>query len=151
MSPPRRLRWGPHAHEAAEQVVLRDPQYVCSILSDHPGGVLATIFRELILAFDAQPLTCRCARCGRRADGVCAYLNSVVLVGYCELCVRLSPHTRPEPAMRVSDYEAALRHVATSFQRGHRIQMRRIVGALVEAKGGPTRLTEAAARSFLAA
>ena len=146
-----RLRWGPHAQQLAEQVLMRDPQYVADVLDAQPDGVLATIFRDLIVRFDARPLTCPCARCGRQGDGVCAYPGSVTLIGFCERCALISPYAPPTPAVRVTTYEDALRHVASSFPRGHRIHMRRIVSALVAAKGGPERATEPAAKRFLAA
>ena len=145
------LRWGPHAGEVAEQLLLRDPQYVIAVLGDQPAGVLASVFRDLITRFDLRRLVCSCARCGRTADGVCAYPGSVVLIGFCERCVLLFAETPPSPATRVSAYEDALRHIASTFTRGHRIHMRRIVSALVNAKGGPCRATETAAQAFLAA
>lgn len=148
---PLRLRWGPHAGKLAEQVLLRDPQYVTGVLDDQPEGVLASVFRDLITQFDARALACRCARCGRNADGVCAYPGTVCLIGFCERCALISAHAPPRPAVRVTTYEEALRHVAASFARGHRIEMRRIVAALALAKGGPARATEAAARGFFAA
>ena len=143
-----RLRWGPHASRLAEQVVIADPHYVLSVLNDMPDGVLAGVFRDLILKLDSRPLLTACARCGRTADGVCAYPGSVAPIGFCMRCLEISDRARPSPALRVDGYEAALRHVVTSFRRGHRVHMRRAIKALADAKGGPERLTEDACLSF---
>lgn len=144
-----RLRFGPHATRLAEQVLIRDPFYVVQILSEAPASVLADILRGLVTAFDSRPLTCACARCGRTAQGVCAYPASTRLIGFCERCVLTSAAARPAPMLRIDGYEAAIRHVASSFPRGHRAEMRRIVGALALCKGGPARATEAGVMSFL--
>lgn len=146
-----RLRWGPHASHLTEQVVVSDPLYVLGVLDDHPDGALAKIFRDLILQLDDRALTTSCARCGRTADGVCAYPGSVELIGFCTRCLRLSDRARPSPAVSIATYEDALRHVVTSFRRGHRFQMRRIAKALVLTKGGPERLTEDALLAFFQA
>lgn len=145
-----RLRWGPHASQLAEQVVLRDPCYVVRTLSEQPDGVLAAVFRDLILAFDARPLSLGCARCGRGADGLCAYPASVQLVGFCERCVATSSAAPPRPADRLHGYEDAVRHVAESFRRGHRANMRRIVRNMAQAKGAPPQMTEPVALGFFA-
>ena len=144
-----RLRFGPHATRLAEQVLIRDPFYVLQVLSEAPASVLADILRGLVTVFDARALTCACARCGRPAQGVCAYPASTRLIGFCERCVLTSAAARPEPMLRIDGYEAALRHVASSFPRGHRIEMRRIIGELARCKGGPARATEAAVMGFL--
>ena len=60
-----------------------------------------------------------------------------------------SAAARPEPMLRIDGYEAALRHVAASFPRGHRIEMRRIIGELALCKGGPALATEAEVLVFL--
>lgn len=146
-----RLRWGPHAHETPEQVVLSDPLYVIACLDRQAGGRLAAGFRELILRFDALPLTCPCVRCGRRADAVCAYPGALALIGVCDPCTRGLRLEAWATAIRLATYEDAARHVATTFRRDHRSGMRRIVRALTAAKGGPPRLTEAAASAFLRA
>ena len=146
-----RLRWGPHASQLAEQVVLGDPCYVVRTLSEQPDGALAGIFRELILAFDARPLSVGCARCGREADGLCAYPASVQLVGFCDRCVATSTSAPPRPAGRLYGYEDAVRHVAASFRRGHRANMRRIVRNMAQAKGAPRQMTEPAALVFFKA
>lgn len=144
-----RLRWGPHATKLAEQVLLRDPYYVVDALAQSPESVLADVFRDLIASFDARAFTCRCVRCRRSAEGVCVYPGSVELIGFCERCVLVSTIAAPRPAMRIGGYEDAVRHVALSFPRGRRANMRRIVGNLALAKGGPHCLTETAAVAFV--
>ena len=144
-----RLKWGPHASETVEQVVLRDPFYVTTILAGQPAGALSALFRDRIMRFDALPLALRCARCGGRSDRACAYLGSVALIGSRRRCASLFSSAVPAFAHDVTSYEGALRHVVASFPRGHRLHMRRIIGALVLAKSGPSRLTEAAAHAFL--
>ena len=144
-----RLRFGPHATRLAEQVLIRDPFYVVQVLSEAPASILADILRNLVTVFDARPLTCACGRCGRTAQGVCAYPVSTRLIGFCERCVLTCAMARPEPMLRIDGYEAALRHVASSFPRGHRIEMRRIVCELALCKGGPSRATEAEVLAFL--
>ena len=145
-----RLRWGPHASSLAQQVVLRDPFYVVQTLSEHPESVLAAVFRDLILAFDERAVLQACARCARQADGLCAYPESVELIGFCRRCVDAAL-ALPQPAFRLQGYEDAVRHVAVSFRRGHRANMRRIVTGMAHAKGGPPKLTEDAAMTFFAA
>ncbi len=143
-----RLRFGPQAGRLPEQVVLRDPFYVVQVLASSRSSVLADILRGLVAEFDAKPLACGCARCARAAQGVCAYPGSSRLFGYCERCLRLSDAARPRPAMDIDSYEAAVRHVTTTFARGRRGHMRRLVGALCLSKGGPAVATEAAALAF---
>ena len=143
-----RLRWGPYATLSAEQVVVIDPLYVLSILDRHADGGLAGVFQDLIGRFDARPFTCACARCLRVADGVCAYPGSVELIGFCVRCVAVSDRASPSPATRVASYEDALRHVATSFRRGHRHQMRRVAKRLLAARGGPSLVTESAMLTY---
>lgn len=138
-----RLRWGPHAMRSAEQVMISDPLYVLDELDSRPDGRLAGVFQDLIHRFDTRPFTAPCARCHRPGAGVCAYPGSTDLIGFCVGCVAVSEYAAPRPAVQVLSYEDALRHMATSFRRGHRIQMRRIAKHLLRAKGGPIRLTEA--------
>lgn len=144
-----RLQWGPYATQLAEQVVVNDPLYVLETLARRPDGGLAAVWRDLITRFDTRPFTVACTRCHAPADGVCAYPGSVELIGFCEACVTISDRARPSPALRITGYEDALRHVATSFRRGHRIHMRRIVRRLLLAKGGPAQVSEAAMVLFL--
>ena len=144
-----RLRWGPYASRLAEQVLVRDPFYVVQVLAREPHGGLAYVLQGLVEAFDARPLRCDCARCSHAADGVCAYPGSITLIGFCDRCSLISSSVRPSPTLRVTGYESAIRHVASSFPRGHRIWMRRIVGELMRCKGGPAQATEAGVVSFL--
>lgn len=104
-----RLRWGPHASQLAEQVVVNDPPYVLSVLDTLPGGGLATVFRDLIIRFDNRPFSSACARCGRAADGVCAYPGSIELIGFCGRCLQISDRASPRPALITGYYEDALR------------------------------------------
>ena len=144
-----RLRWGPHRDRAPEQVMLRDPLYVIDVLDRQPDGVLAAVFRDLVTQFDARPLATPCARCGGGATGLCAYPASTDLIGYCRRCVLVSPRSLPETAVHIGGYEDALRHVAASFRRGLRFEMRRIIAQLCCAKGGPAIATEGSSQRFL--
>ena len=145
-----RLRWGPHASRLAQQIVLIDPLYVIDTLDLQPAGPLAAAFRELVQTFDAKPFALPCARCRRSTDHVLAYPGSVALIGACERCERLCGASPISSAVRISTYEEGLRHVARSFRRGHRVQMRRMVRSLLLAKGGPLQATEASTLAFFA-
>ena len=142
-----RLRWGPHAGRAAEQVVLRDPHYCVWWLAERPDSGLAAVFRALIVAFDERPLTSICSLCLRPARLGLANDGAVALSPACGACAARAAAVGPTRI--VADYEAAVRHVGETLPRGLRVHMRRIVGELTRLKGGPVQLTETASVTFL--
>lgn len=142
-----RLRYGPHAGEAAVQVLLRDPQYCLWWLADRPDSALAAVFQDLVQAFDAHVWVRPCSACGRDAAQALALAGTAELVPYCVACSRHGSALRP--AGVVCTYEDAVRHVAETCQRGHRVLMRRIILALARLKGAPERLTEVASEAWL--
>ena len=142
-----RRRYGPDRGEAAAQVVLNDPRYCLWWLAERPESALADAFRGLIADVDQRRLTRACTGCGRRADLTHAVEGCAELIPYCRPCSALREGAGP--VQRIVSYEDAVRHVVRTFPRGHRIFMRRIVKRLVELKGGPSRLTEAAVARWL--
>lgn len=142
-----RLRFGPYAGQAAAQVVLNDPQYCLWWLAERPDSALAAIFRELVCRYDDLPFTCRCTLCPRRADQVHALTGSIALTPYCRTCAMTSDALAPAHVIRL--YEDAVRHVAQTCPRAHRILMRRVIKCLAHQKGAPQRFHEAPTQHWL--
>ena len=141
-----RLRFGPHAGRHTAQVVLCDPQYCLWWMAERPDSPLAETFRCLVAEFDAHALVKSCSCCGRRAHQAHAVSGAVDLVASCRTC---SIGLEPTAATHfIRSFEDALRHVAQTCPRAHRILMRRIVKELAMLKGGPQRVTEDAARAW---
>ena len=143
-----RLRYGPHAGKCAEQILLRDPQYALWWMSERPDAVLAGVFLDLVVRFDARPFVEPCARCGAPAACAYAYPTLTELIPMCRRCRARPALARLKSAHEVSTIEDALRHVTETLPRGHRKHMRRIVSRLALTKGGPVKATEAAATAF---
>jgi hypothetical protein len=141
-----RLRFGPHAGQSTEVLLIRAPDYAEWVLSHRPEGALGRSFTELITAFDARPLAQDCA-CGAPAAHVLAYRNSTELLFRCDRCAA-DPALGPV-ASDVTAYREALEHVRQTFVRAHRKAQRRIIRRLAVAKGMPVRVTVRAAEAFL--
>ena len=143
-----RLKYGPHAGQFAEQVVLRDPEYCLWWLAERQESALANIFRGLISQFDERRIQEPCSRCGRPASCAHAPPGGSQMAAYCSPCSTFSLIAGPASVVRV--YEDAVRHVALTCPRGHRIVLQRTVGALAALKGAPARTTKAAAIRWFA-
>lgn len=142
-----RLKYGPHAGEAAARVLLREPQYCLWWLADRPESALSEIFRGLITRFDERPMVRPCSACGRLSHQAHAAAGGVELVAYCRPC-GAGRHVQA-PGSLVRTYEDAVRHVVETCPRAHRILLRRILLQLLGLKGGPSRLTEPAMDRWL--
>lgn len=118
-------------------------------LGDHPDNRWVDEFKRLIAKFDARPFETPCAGCGATATRASAYRNSSSLMFWCDNCDPYSSGADRGKLTMIRTYQEALRHVGGTFT-APRTEKRNIILALAHGKGLAKRLTEDAAKAFLA-
>jgi hypothetical protein len=112
---------------------------------------VARAFEAMIRRFDRLPFSAPCTVCGWKASRAWAYPGSTRLLCRCETCAPY-PDRLGSPVMTlVMTFAAAMAHIEQTVPRGRRRAARRIMRELVIARGGPRRVTEAAAGRFVEA
>jgi hypothetical protein len=143
-----RLQYGRYQGRTAETLLLRAPDYAAWVLRHQPDGRLAQHFRGLVAAFDARPLVRLCQACGAPAKRATTLPERADLYFFCDGC-SLYPDMPPlGSAQDLRTWADLVDHVERAARRRPAARLRAVVRRMAQAKGAPSRITEAAAASF---
>lgn len=135
---------GKHAGQEAAYVLLRDPGHAAFIMDQYPDGKVAKEFKRLAAVLDAKPFLQSCTTCSHAATRATTYAGGPSLYFWCDDCDVHGMGATEGKLIVVRRFKDALRYGATT--RG---EQKSVIKSLAEAKGGPARLTQAAAKAFL--
>lgn len=147
------IRFGKHHGESAENVVLRDPQYVMWVMGQTPAtgafARLASEFRRLIERFDERPIVGCCGGYGCERPATCSTIHrgSCIPRWWCGGCDPTAVRNPPGKLIRVRSYLEVCQY-AVMYSNGRRADTARLIRAIAQSKGLEDRVGEVEASAF---
>ena len=142
------ISFGKHFGRSVEETLLKFPDYILWAISEqNPTAGLRAVCdeaRRLIGLFNAKPFTQKCSQCERPATRSTMFKDSPRLVFWCDHCDPCSAGASRHDLSEIRNY-------LDVRQVGRRDDAKYLIRELAQAKGLPSRVTQAAIAAFFAA
>lgn len=150
-----KMQFGKYIDKPVELLVLKEPQYIHWLLQQNASGSMLTAQNEakrLIKIFDQKPFHADCYgnECSAKATCLSLYSTNISPFWWCANCDPYQAGAMDGKLNIFCTYTAALSYVEM-YRRGLKADYKKLITAIAQAKGLPSRVGESQALAFLEA